>query len=57
MLCKKHVGAHETQNTHDCRHYNKDGTPEGVNFAQIFQESTPQEVYQAQETSQQRLGK
>eukprot|EP00804_Cyclotella_cryptica_P030752 CCRYP_009167-RA/>CCRYP_009167-RA protein AED:0.38 eAED:0.69 QI:0/0/0/1/1/1/2/0/136 len=50
MRCKKHGGPHKSHNTHDCRRYNKDGTPikkngvqthskerkpEGVNFAQI----------------------
>eukprot|EP00804_Cyclotella_cryptica_P006309 CCRYP_010148-RA/>CCRYP_010148-RA protein AED:0.43 eAED:1.00 QI:0/0/0/1/1/1/2/0/386 len=27
VLCKKHGGAHTTQNTAECRRYNKDGTP------------------------------
>jgi hypothetical protein len=27
VLCKKHGGMHKMHNTHDCRRYNKDGTP------------------------------
>eukprot|EP00804_Cyclotella_cryptica_P012800 CCRYP_010557-RA/>CCRYP_010557-RA protein AED:0.43 eAED:1.00 QI:0/0/0/1/1/1/2/0/342 len=27
VLCKKHGGPHKSHNKHDCRHYNKDGTP------------------------------
>eukprot|EP00804_Cyclotella_cryptica_P029034 CCRYP_005230-RA/>CCRYP_005230-RA protein AED:0.27 eAED:0.62 QI:206/0/0/1/1/1/3/0/428 len=27
VLCKKHEGPHKSHNTHDCRRYNKDGTP------------------------------
>eukprot|EP00804_Cyclotella_cryptica_P007806 CCRYP_001402-RA/>CCRYP_001402-RA protein AED:0.46 eAED:0.46 QI:0/-1/0/1/-1/1/1/0/120 len=27
VLCKKHGGLHKSHNTHDCRRYNKDGTP------------------------------
>eukprot|EP00804_Cyclotella_cryptica_P008289 CCRYP_016489-RA/>CCRYP_016489-RA protein AED:0.39 eAED:1.00 QI:0/0/0/1/1/1/2/0/392 len=27
VLCKKHGGPRKSHNTHDCRHYNKDGTP------------------------------
>jgi hypothetical protein len=31
MVCKKHGGAHKMHNTHDCRRYNKDGTPSKKN--------------------------
>eukprot|EP00804_Cyclotella_cryptica_P004891 CCRYP_004940-RA/>CCRYP_004940-RA protein AED:0.36 eAED:0.84 QI:0/0/0/1/1/1/2/0/428 len=27
VLCKKHGGPHKSHNSHDCRRYNKDGTP------------------------------